>query len=142
MNDDEHCEQMRNSYQRKGQMLLESLRSIGLDVKGPEATFYIWQKVPGSDIEFAKKLLDPEIGIVVTPGSLISDECEWSGKPQSDDPVLGAVEGMMDQAVGGAVESFAGKTTINPGAGYVRFALMPTMEELQEAGDRLSKLKL
>ncbi len=142
LNDDGHAEQMRNLYQRKGQMLLESLRSIGLDVKGPEATFYIWQKVPGSDVEFAKKLLDPEIGIVVTPGSLISDECEWTAKPQADDPVLGVVEGMMDQAVGGAVESFAGKTKINPGEGYVRFALMPTMEELQEAGDRLSKIEI
>ena len=58
---------------------------------------------------FAKKLLDPAIAIVVTPGSLISDECE-----------------------GG----------INPGSGYVRFALMPTMEEMHEAAEKLKKLNL
>ena len=60
-----------------------------------------------TDVDFAKKLLEPEIGIVVTPGSLISDECEGGG---------------------------------NPGAGYVRFALMPTLEEVKEAVARLAKI--
>ena len=111
LEDDEHVEKMRNLYQEKGAILLKALEEIGLEVLKPKATFYIWQKVPSSmsDVEFAKKLLDPEIAIVVTPGSLISDECE-----------------------GG----------INPGAGYVRFALMPTMEEMHEAAEKLKKLQL
>ncbi len=111
LEDEEHVEKMRNLYQEKGAILLKALEEIGLEVVKPKATFYIWQKVPSgmSDVEFAKKLLDPEIAIVVTPGSLISDECE-----------------------GG----------INPGAGYVRFALMPTMEEMHEAAEKLKKLQL
>jgi LL-diaminopimelate aminotransferase len=104
MRDTDHVEIMRKLYMEKGTMLIEALTEMGLETKAPEATFYIWQKVPGSDVEFAKKLLDPAIGIVVTPGSLISDEC-----------------------TGG----------VNPGAGYVRFALMPTMEEIKIACDKL-----
>ena len=111
LEDVEHVEKMRDLYQEKGTILLKALEEMGLEVAKPKATFYIWQKVPSnmSDVEFAKKLLDPEIAIVVTPGSLISDECE-----------------------GG----------INPGSGYVRFALMPTMEEMHEAAKKLKKLKL
>lgn len=105
--DDAHVEKMRQMYREKREILLPSLRDIGLEVKEAPATFYVWQKVPGSDVEFAKKLLDPAVGIVVTPGSLISDECEGHG---------------------------------NPGYGYVRFALIPTMEEIKEAAERLRKL--
>lgn len=107
LDDDAHVSKMREVYDQKAEILLEGLKAIGLKVKKPAATFYIWQKVPSgiSDIEFAKKLLDPEIAIVITPGSLIADECD-----------------------GG-----------NPGAGYVRFALMPTLEEIKEAMQRLKK---
>lgn len=78
LNDDEHVAHMRQIYREKGEILIEALKKIGLEVNMPAATFYIWQKVPTemSDVDFAKKLLEPEIGIVVTPGSLISDECE------------------------------------------------------------------
>ncbi len=107
LKDDDHVEKMRNLYAEKRAILLEALSSIGLAVRKAPATFYVWQKVD-DDIEFAKRLLSPEIGIVVTPGSLISDTCE-----------------------GG----------VNPGKGYVRFALMPTLEEIQEAARRLAKLK-
>ncbi|MEK7673124.1 MAG: aminotransferase class I/II-fold pyridoxal phosphate-dependent enzyme [Patescibacteria group bacterium] len=112
LSDDVHVAHMRDLYQEKAEILINGLREIGLDAHKPEATFYVWQKVFAgmTDVEFAKKLLDPAIGIVVTPGSLISDECEYEG----------------------------GK--INPGAGYVRFALMPTIEEIEEAVERLKKL--
>ena len=109
---DDHVESMRKLYREKRDILLHALKRIGLEVHEAAATFYIWQKVPGSDVEFAKKLLAPDIDIVVTPGSLISDEC-----------VMG--DG----------------SSINPGYGYVRFALMPTMEEMHEAAERLRKLK-
>ena len=112
LNDDAHVEIMRKLYDEKADILIAGLRGVGLDAHKPAATFYIWQRVPAgmSDVEFAKKLLEPEIGIVVTPGSLISDECEMSDGSK-----------------------------INPGAGYVRFALMPTIEEIKEAVARLSK---
>ncbi len=108
LEDDAHVERMRQIYRKKRDILLPALRAAGLEVVDPVATFYVWQKVPGSDVEFAKRLLDPSVGIVVTPGSLISDNCE-----------------------GG----------INPGYGYVRFALMPTLDEMQDAANRLSRLK-
>lgn len=108
LKDDEHVEKMRRLYGEKREVLLAALEALGLEVKRAEATFYIWQKVPAgmSDVDFAKKLLAPEVGIVVTPGSLISDACD----------------------------------TINPGAGYVRFALMPTIEEIRDAAERLRGL--
>ena len=107
--DEDHAESMRQLYKEKADILLSALEDAGMEVSRPEATFYIWQKTPEgmSDIDFAKKLLEPEIGIVVTPGSLISDECE-----------------------GG----------VNPGAGYVRFALMPTMNEVKEAAEKIRSL--
>jgi LL-diaminopimelate aminotransferase len=114
LENDVHVGQMRELYKEKAKILINGLRAIGLEAEMPKATFYIWQKVPAgmTDVEFAKKLLDPEIGIVVTPGSLISDECEYNGQK------------------------------INPGAGYVRFALMPTVEEINDAVGKLAKIKI
>jgi aspartate/methionine/tyrosine aminotransferase len=54
-------------------------------------------------VEFAKKLLDPKIAIVTTPGEWISKE----------------VDG------------------VNPGAGYVRFALVPPIEQVKEAAQKI-----
>ncbi len=121
LRDDSHAQEMREIYKQKAEILLPALESLGLEVSRPKATFYIWQKVPAgmSDVEFAKRLLDPEIGIVVTPGSLISDECDLF----EDDSAI---------ATG----------RINPGAGYVRFALMPTMQELKEAAERLKHIMI
>ncbi len=131
LKNDEHVAKMRSLYEQKADILIEGLRSIGLEAKKPAATFYIWQKIPAgmTDVEFAKKLLDPQIAIVVTPGSLISDECEVSGGGDDDG---GSDDPMEYMGEGGGVHK------INPGAGYVRFALMPTMEELKEAVKRLN----
>lgn len=108
LNDDAHVEKMRHLYGQKRDLLLAALGAIGLEVRKAPATFYVWQKAPnGDDIEFAKRLLSPKIGIVVTPGSLISETCE-----------------------GG----------LNPGKGYVRFALMPTISEIHDAAEKLKKL--
>jgi LL-diaminopimelate aminotransferase len=100
---------MRDLYKEKRDILLSALEDMGLETKASAATFYVWQRVPEglSDTEFASKLLDNENAIIVTPGSLISDQCD----------------------------------DINPGSGYVRFALMPTMEEMHEAADRLRNMK-
>lgn len=83
LDNDTHAEQMRALYDEKADILLKALSEIGLETRKPKATFYIWQKVPANttDIEFAKKLLSPEIGIIVTPGSLISDKCENGMNP-------------------------------------------------------------
>ncbi|MBI5754446.1 aminotransferase class I/II-fold pyridoxal phosphate-dependent enzyme, partial [Candidatus Peregrinibacteria bacterium] len=118
LENDEHVAQMRKLYLEKAEILVKGLRAAGLESALPQATFYVWQKAPKgmSDVEFAKKLLEPEIGIVVTPGSLISDECD----------VVGA-DGRIKK--------------VNPGAGYVRFALMPSVKEIKEAVKKLKKFK-
>lgn len=130
LNDDKHSAKMRKLYDKKREILFKALEGIGLEVKKPAATFYVWQKIPheffkknidnsaranvfDSGLEFAKKLLDPKIAIVVTPGSLISDECN-------------------------AYSPHDGK--INPGEDYVRFALMPSVEEMKKASKRLNYL--
>lgn len=116
LDNDDHAAAMREHYAKKAELLYSMLENIGLPVRRSQATFFIWQRVPADssnpddpapDITFAKKLLNPEIAIVVTPGSLISDPCP-----------------------------------INPGAGHVRFALMPTIQEFQQAARSLKKLVL
>lgn len=111
LNDEQHVLAFREEYKQKRDILTEALQSVGLEVKPSEGTFYMWQKVPDgmTSVEFATKLLDPEIGIVVTPGAWISDVTP---------------EGL------------------NPGEGYVRFALVPTVEKVREAAEKIKNLKI
>ena len=108
--DEKHVEEFRDSYKKKRDIICDALNSIGLSDCRPEATLYIWQKVPSgiSSVEFAKKLLDKDIAIVTTPGAWISNE----------------VDG------------------VNPGEGYVRFALVPTIIECKVAAEKIRKLKI
>jgi LL-diaminopimelate aminotransferase len=114
LQDETHVTEACQRYQQKLAILQEALSSIGLEPAQPEGTFYVWQKVPaGYDaVSFAKKLLSPEIGIVVTPGAWISDECEYKGQ------------------------------TINPGSQYVRFALVPSIEECRLAAEKIKQIVL
>jgi len=58
-----------NLYQKRRDILVEGLQSIGWDVQKPKATFYVWVPTPGgiSSIEFAKQLLE-QAGILAIPG--------------------------------------------------------------------------
>lgn len=134
--DDTHVEAMRRLYKEKRDILLPALRSVGLPASDSAATFYIWQKVPGSDMDFAKKLLDPSLGIVVTPGSLISDPCE-GGVNRHQRFLAPRLENAKDQ-----LSHFTRSTSpVNPGVGYVRIALVPPVEQVREAARRLQSLK-
>jgi len=64
---DEVIEENNRIYRERRDLLVEGLRSAGLEVSLPKATFYVWAKVPGGSMEFAKKLLN-EAGILATPG--------------------------------------------------------------------------
>jgi len=111
LEDESHVTESITEYREKRDILIDALESIGLEKAQSDATFYIWQKVPTgmSSEEFAKKLLAPEIAIVATPGSWISDKT-------ADDK--------------------------NPGEGFVRFALVPTVAQVREAAERIrSNLK-
>ncbi|MCK4533393.1 LL-diaminopimelate aminotransferase [bacterium] len=65
----EAVEKIRQMYKRRRDILVEGLRKLGWDVKMPQATFYVWTKVPGgcSSTQCATKLLE-EAGIICTPG--------------------------------------------------------------------------
>ncbi len=57
-------------YQRRRDLIIDKLNSMGLEVKSPKAGLYIWAKVPSgyTSLEFANDLLD-QVGVVVTPGT-------------------------------------------------------------------------
>ncbi|MBA2451434.1 MAG: LL-diaminopimelate aminotransferase, partial [Chloroflexi bacterium] len=56
-------------YQRRRDLVIETLRAIGLAPDTPRATFYVWSPTPGGrgSIDFAAEVLD-KAGIVITPG--------------------------------------------------------------------------
>ena len=57
-------------YQRRRDLIVETLLDMGLEVDTPKASLYIWAKVPEgySSASFATELLD-KVGVVVTPGT-------------------------------------------------------------------------
>ena len=71
---------------------------------------YVWQHGPQgmTAVEFAKRLLAPDVAIVATPGT-------WLSSPH---------EGH------------------DPGEGRVRLALVPTIEECEEAARRITRLRI
>ena len=56
-------------YQRRRDLLLQTLGQIGLKARPPRASLYIWAKIPEgyTSLGFATMLLE-EAGVVVTPG--------------------------------------------------------------------------
>lgn len=109
LRDESHVEKARKAYKEKRDILMGAFESAGLENCAPDATLYIWQKTPNGtgSVDFAKRLLQKEIAVVVTPG-------EWVSK------------------------TFEG---INPGKEFVRFALVPSLEETKEAARRIKNLK-
>ncbi|MFC1916355.1 LL-diaminopimelate aminotransferase [Chloroflexota bacterium] len=58
-----------NIYQRRRDLILEVLNSIGLKARAPKASLYIWARVPEgyNSVDFTADLLD-QVGVAVTPG--------------------------------------------------------------------------
>ena len=56
-------------YQRRRDRLVAALAGMGLEVRPPKASLYLWARLPEgrTSLEFASRLLD-DIGVVVTPG--------------------------------------------------------------------------
>ena len=107
--DEKHVEEMRSSYKKQRDIVINALTSIGLEDCTPKATLYIWQKGPKGmkSLEFAKRLLDKNTAIVTTPGS-------WLSKDVSG---------------------------LNPGEGYIRLALVPSLKDCKIAAERIRKLR-
>ena len=111
LGDEAHVEAMRREVRARRDVLCAALRGLGLEDCTPPATLYVWQKGPAgmSSVEFAKRLLDPKVALVTTPGAWIAD-------PLADGS--------------------------NPGEGFVRFALVPSLEDTRRAAERLKSLRL
>jgi LL-diaminopimelate aminotransferase len=111
LSDEAHVKQFAVEYREKRDILCKALVAAGLPDCTPEATLYVWQKVPRgmTGVEFAQKLLDPKIAVVCTPG-------EW----------------LSDAVADGT----------NPGAGHVRFALVPSLADTKRAAERIATMKL
>ena len=65
------CIQEHNAiYQRRRDLLVETLNNIGLNAKPPKASLYVWAQVPAgyTSVEFTNDLLE-QVGVVVTPGT-------------------------------------------------------------------------
>ena len=109
--DEAHVEAMRREVRARRDVLCGALRQMGLPDCTPPATLYVWQRVPAgmTSVEFAKRLLDPAVALVTTPGS-------WIGDALADGS--------------------------NPGEGFVRFALVPSLEDTRRAAERLRRLRL
>jgi LL-diaminopimelate aminotransferase len=64
-------ERTRAAYERRRNVLVEGLNAIGWDISKPQATMFVWAKIPAPYSEsaaFAKKLFE-KTGVLVTPGS-------------------------------------------------------------------------
>ena len=103
--DEKHVKKLRELYRKKRDVIADAFVDIGLSDCRPRATLHMWQKVPDgcSSLEFAEKLLDPNIAVVATPGNWVSEESE------------------------------AG----NPGEGFVRLSLVPSVKECELAAERI-----
>ncbi len=64
-------------YKRRRDILVDGLKSIGWKVHKPEATLYVWVRIPegSTSSDFAKMLLQ-EIGVLVIPGNGYGDHGE------------------------------------------------------------------
>ncbi|MBI4211709.1 MAG: aminotransferase class I/II-fold pyridoxal phosphate-dependent enzyme [Deltaproteobacteria bacterium] len=76
LSDESHVAAFRELIREKRNLIVDALVAAGLPECRPEATLYIWQRIPKgmTSVEFATKLLDPSIAVVVTPGNWISAE--------------------------------------------------------------------
>ena len=68
---------IRKTYQERRDTLFNGLRKIGMHVTKPDATFYIWAKIPSrfDSMGFVKHLLN-RAGVLATPGNGFGDAGE------------------------------------------------------------------
>jgi N-succinyldiaminopimelate aminotransferase len=71
-NDEQHVVENRDQYRRKFAEVTPLLEKV-LDVRLPDAAFYLWAGVRGSDTAFARDLL-AQYNVTVLPGSYLARE--------------------------------------------------------------------
>jgi len=106
--DEAHVVANREQYRQKFAAVTPLLAEV-MDVRLPDAGFYLWAAVPGgNDVAFARDLL-AQYNVTVLPGSYLAREGHGIGQP------------------GG----------FNPGAGRIRMALVAETAECLEAAQRI-----
>ncbi len=73
--DERHVEEMRQTYNERRKVITSVLDELKIRYWA-EATFYIWAKINGGSVEFAKRMIQLDskkrIGINVTPGKMLA----------------------------------------------------------------------
>ena len=90
------CIQEHNAiYQRRRDLVVDMLRSIGLEAEPPKASLYVWAKVPEgyTSVDFANDLLE-QVGVVVTPGVGYGKNGEGYVRLSLTIPDAGVVKGL------------------------------------------------
>ena len=82
-------------YQRRRDLVIDMLNSIGLEAKPPKASLYVWARVPEgyNSVEFANELLE-KVGVVVTPGIGYGENGEGYVRLSLTIPDAGLVKGL------------------------------------------------
>jgi len=102
--DESHVRDNRAQYRAKFDAVVPMLEPV-LDIRRPDASFYLWAGVPGGDDEAFTRGLFAQAHVSVLPGRYLAREAHGE----------------------------------NPGAGYVRIALVPGIDDCVEAARRVVK---
>lgn len=112
LGDEEHVEASRVRYRKARDLLSEALEGAGLPRCLPEGGIFLWQKTPEG-----VSGLELAMRLLEPDLALITSPGEWLADP---------VEGMAE----------------NPGRNYIRWALVPPSDRIEEAVTRLSRVRL
>lgn len=99
-NDEAHVEQNRALYQEKFKRVFPILAPV-LDVKMPDASFYLWAGTPVDDTVFAKALFE-QANVTVLPGSFLSRPDSADGTNPGFKRIRIALVAPVEQCVEGA----------------------------------------
>jgi succinyldiaminopimelate transaminase len=80
-NDDEHVRVRREIFSERIKAAVPTFQKLGLLDKAPQATFYLWTKIPsvfgGGDVRFCLNIAD--LGIISSPSSWLSESVKgWA----------------------------------------------------------------
>jgi LL-diaminopimelate aminotransferase len=93
-------ERMNDTYRRRRDLVVETLREIGVEVTPPKGTIYVWAPVPEghTSISFSERVLE-DAAVVVSPGSMYGPSGEGFFRislTTPDDRLLEALERMRE----------------------------------------------